>query len=486
MHITLDEDHAEVCAVFNVPIPGWLPATAAFGDDKTPQPSGIAYALHATAKFHEVEDASSSRLLGNIRSAVKPSQKSKAVVAEKVPICVTRYITPPARGYDEEGSAGGIPVHTLSIDSLPDPRFSKVPEAVFRSLKMVAVVPQFVSAKDETVTVGIRMKCEDAHMRKRVRILGFTGDVVQMEKYRSVLPLPSPTRYLHFSSSHTPLPNYTATFPIPPPSQQPPNRPLKSPHPANTLRDMGLMRLSSTARPEVRREYNLTPPESTRIFRPNGQEGIPLHEYNIRMDIEIPVAKVMFDNRGKNIRKMSGAGPQLAVKHEVRVNVEVGYEGSRMKASDSVEVVLPIEFVNIASPPPSASSYYSHHPHIPRSMPIQRQQPARPASRTPSLSSSGGSSSSHFSAPHTPYRDPAPRPLPAYSQLYYENGDRRDELMGTLPVYKEDEDPARVLMRGGPGRPSYGTRAPSRTGYDTETQAAAGGRRYSTQRSSRY
>ncbi|KIJ35767.1 hypothetical protein M422DRAFT_51378 [Sphaerobolus stellatus SS14] len=241
---------------FNLVIPGWLPATDVFGDDNDPRHSaGTSYALHATAVVSEVDGASSSsRALGKIRSAVKTKSKPQAVVAQKVPIYVSRYASYPTQEYDadEDPSSPVFPSARYSVQAQPDTK-ANIPESILRSLQMTAILPQKISMDDNTIPFTLRIKSNvEEKIRRRLRIIGMETDIKQMERYTTA-----------------PTGSYVRSFPVPPPSHQPPSVPLRAPHPASTLRDMGLMKPATPEAKHVIREHSLFPHHAAKTAAPS-------------------------------------------------------------------------------------------------------------------------------------------------------------------------------------------------------------------------
>lgn len=183
IHISADDDSAEWRIVFNLAIPGWLPATADFGDDPQQLPSGVNYALHAIAHF----TSGSER-----RSVVRSSSKEKVIKAEMTPICITRFASYPSQDYDaeDEPRSPAFPTTSFAVQARPDPKSStSIPEPILRSLQMTAQLPICTSIDDETTPLTVRMKSNipDAATRRRICVIGFEADIVQLERYKYVL-----------------------------------------------------------------------------------------------------------------------------------------------------------------------------------------------------------------------------------------------------------------------------------------------------------
>jgi hypothetical protein len=202
VHISADEDSAEWRVVFDVAVPGWLPATSIFGDDDE-EAAGVSYALYARARFlsasPDLDDAlsaaastSSTSVWNNLCSVVRLGPgRPKAVHAEKVPICLTRYVSPPSHLYDaEDASTPAFSRAAYSIQAIPDSASGEAPSTnipadILRSVQLHAIVPSRTSVEDDSVPLALRLRSrsEDEDTRNRLKVLGFEADVVQVEKY---------------------------------------------------------------------------------------------------------------------------------------------------------------------------------------------------------------------------------------------------------------------------------------------------------------
>lgn len=94
--VTSEEDEAcdKPCTwnvVFNLTVPGWLPATDAFGQYSFTGAAGTRYALHAVAKFQTPSSAASTSWLSVLCLPLRfTSQTAKA---PKVPITLNRFMS---------------------------------------------------------------------------------------------------------------------------------------------------------------------------------------------------------------------------------------------------------------------------------------------------------------------------------------------------------------------------------------------------------
>ncbi|KAF8511115.1 hypothetical protein BU17DRAFT_54790 [Hysterangium stoloniferum] len=450
VHISSDEDSAEWRVVFNIAVPGWLPATCAFGDEAENQPAGVNYALFARAKFLSANDleetgpaasTSSSSVWNNLCSVMRfGASRHRVIHAEKCPICVTRYVSPPTQSYeDEDVLVSAFPSATYSIQAVPESGpATNIPADVLRSVQLHAILPTKVSAEDDTVPLAIRLRSRsnDSEIRNRLKVHGFEADVIQLEKYYT-----------------SPCPSYTARFPLPPVAQQPPMRELKAPHPVGALFDLGLI-LSPLPNRKIIHERSLVPSDANRIFKAHGtdgsEDGVRFEESWIRMGVDVPVFADLHERAGKRVATSS---PLFAVAHEMRVRVTIGYEDPDKdeQVFDELAFTVPLEFVHVTPETlsPAASTFFpvlvNMHSQAPSTASLPLPHPPMTISRTPLRSRSVASLRAETGACHAspfPSRPstPFPPPLPAYNQLYYENGDRKDDILGALPVYRQKEE----------------------------------------------
>jgi hypothetical protein len=195
-------------------------------------------------------------------------------------------------------------------------------------------------------------------------------------------------------------------FPLPPPTQQPPSIPLLNPHPYESLYDMGLVMpgpRSLTATTVVERA--LVPDGGVIHYRPmDGEVGIPLDGRWSKMDVSVPLSGCA---EGKMMTASSS--PFHSVVHEIRLAISVSYheEGEEVK-KEMLYCEFPLRFTHTGS---STSSSHSS---------------TLTTTATPLYTN------------HSPTHSVFDLKLPAYSQLFHENGDRKedDDDGCFLPAYK--------------------------------------------------
>ncbi|KAF8590064.1 hypothetical protein K439DRAFT_1628275 [Ramaria rubella] len=447
VHIAADEERAEWRVVFDIAVPGWLPATSIFGDDEEHGAAGVHYALYARARFLSVgsefeettsasPSTSTSSVWNSLCSVVRlGSSRPKSIHAEKVPILLTRYVSPPSNVRDAEDAS--FPHAIFAIQAIPEPESpspTNIPADILRCIQLHAAVPSRVSVHDDSVPLVLRLRSrsEDAESISNLKILGFESEVIQVEQYHT-----------------SPSSSYTARYPLPPVAQQPPRKPLKTTHPVGSLFELGLVG-AAPPHQHIVRERSILPSGASKLFRVRNADaaegGVPFEEGWVRMEASVPVSPGLEDSNGKG-KRVAGQSPFLHVKHEMRVRVTVVYEqpGCTVQ-SDDLGFSVPLEFVLVTPPAPSprAPTFFpalAHvHSHSTTSLPVPHP-PMDSSRRAPSRAHSLASLCSSASTSSMPSPSlPTPPPLPAYNQLFHENGDRKYDIHSELPVYREKED----------------------------------------------
>lgn len=167
--------------VFNLPIPGWLPATSKFGTEEV----GTHYALYATAKFINLDDAQSSSW--SFTSLCSPFRsRAKSVHAEK-PIEIRRFIAPPSVESSPSPSVTFL-VNTASSSPKRSSNKPRIPSNILSKIQVLASVPDHVDIAEDTVPLTLRLRTKDLPEAecKRLQVAEFTVDIMQREKYKYV------------------------------------------------------------------------------------------------------------------------------------------------------------------------------------------------------------------------------------------------------------------------------------------------------------
>ncbi|TDL25017.1 hypothetical protein BD410DRAFT_73598 [Rickenella mellea] len=408
--------------VFDLPIPGWLPASSIYGSDAY-GPTGTRYALFATAKFVSVDDGH-KRTWSLANLCLPFSSRTKVIQATKHEITVNRFKLPPG---PLPSAASLFPVTPYAVkahvhqhnDTSNDS--SRISPDILSKIDVLASVPESLSLDEACVPFTLRLRAdglEEEH-QKRLRLTDFYVDVNQLEKY-----------------STSPSEAYSASFPLPPALSQPPVKELRNAHEMKALYEMCLI---GPARPfqTTRHTFSIVPSDHSGHYTlANGglnfvTDDTP--EVNARtwlkMDVNIPIEHVQpgvdRDWEAKHGRvkahRATEVGPLLSVRHEMQVVLACAYdraEESLEPLTEHLTFVLPLHFV--AVPPTLPTPAHSRAP--------SAASLRCPPSPTPSSSCS---SASHAMPPVLPYAVL----LPAYSQLFHPNGDRKIDYSVPLPVY---------------------------------------------------
>lgn len=212
---------------------------------------------------------------------------------------------------------------------------------------------------------------------------------------------------------------YKSAFPVPRTASQPPNAPLLNPHPLQAFYELGLG-LDPISHHTTSHAFSLLAPTSsgefslggdTRVFaRPAGSAtaaAAALRAYTV--EACLPFAHGG-DAKGACPRRLRATadGPHLAVRHRLRVALLYSWAGG---APARLAFSIPLVFV--------------HTPPAPRAGGAQAE-----AEGDARRASAESLASSARSAPYAP----GARAPPAYSQLFWANGDRRVE--DGLPRYE--------------------------------------------------
>lgn len=226
-------------------------------------------------------------------------------------------------------------------------------------------------------------------------------------------------------------------YPVPSQKEQPLNKPLLSPNPVHTIYDLGLATYPNVHR-TLNRTFSLLPEDCSNRYilsgncyvSANDEEGSNQTTW-FSVQANVPFSTTAENSNGdsyswnfaKRLRE-SGQSPLFGVTHKLFISmmctwdITDGEEPERIQ--ERVQFQVPLHFARVApiSPPSSRSS--------------------SPSNSSSSCSSSP--SSFEHPLPSLPYA----QPLPAYSQLFESNGDRKIDYSVPLPLYtprlpKEEE-----------------------------------------------
>ena len=188
------EDSDRPCTwnvLFNLTIPGWLPATSTFGD-VLEEDAGTRYALFATAKFLTLEHSPDKIWsISTLCSAFRP--RTRTVHAQKCAVVLRRLMNAPSVPFSSTSSfpMSNYPVCTKPEHANTTCNASSILPEILAKVKVVVSAPDYLSVDETSVPFVIRLRA--ANMKDaeclRLRVIGFHVDIEQMEQYRYVSSL---------------------------------------------------------------------------------------------------------------------------------------------------------------------------------------------------------------------------------------------------------------------------------------------------------
>lgn len=182
------EDSNKPCSwnvIFDIPVPGWLPTTSAYGDRNVVE-AGTRYALYATATFIYLEDGSSS-IFSSFCSPF--GCRTHTINAPRCPVTLVRFAEVPSAP-SSSSSISVFPMALFIVDAQlgKDDTETAIPPEVLKKIQVVASIPTAVTLDETSVPLILRLQGNelDTSQRERLRITDFTVDVEQTETYRCV------------------------------------------------------------------------------------------------------------------------------------------------------------------------------------------------------------------------------------------------------------------------------------------------------------
>lgn len=232
---------------------------------------------------------------------------------------------------------------------------------------------------------------------------------VPLEPYINIYSLSYRTR---------PSSDYIRRNPIPPPSQQPPHVPLRDTHPFGTVYHLGLCNYSDHEEAAAR-SFSLLPPEESGPHS-LGENNHPFLNDTpesttwYTLETTVPFLQRNVNSKsdefpGSCILRPTASSPLISIQHEVSIQLLCQYThpDSGVVAKEKLSFSVPIKFAHFASDP-------------------QQYQGFAPLPENPEMSACG---------PSLPVPEPYAHNLPAYSQLFDRNGDRKIDYSIPLPLY---------------------------------------------------
>ncbi|KAG6334769.1 hypothetical protein ID866_4321 [Astraeus odoratus] len=267
-------------------------------------------------------------------------------------------------------------------------------------MEVVASIPAAISMDDTSVPLSLRLRGKDMtdDERESLRVTGFSVDIEQVEVYRNATNEDHIYRY-----------------PILPKQCQPPNQPLRDPHPIHTLYAIGAIVAPPPSKSSTGRIFSLLPKDNggrytiggdNRVFASTGHPASGSECYVL--DVNIPITKEPYESdwAGSRMRRLTESSPLFSVRHILRVSVQCVYQDGEGQepVHQQLHFCLPLRLVHL-----SAISAECH----------------------PAWSSTDAQDKLPYI--HT---------LPAYSQLFHPNGDRKVDYSTPLPLYEPPPSPS--------------------------------------------
>ncbi|KAG6865936.1 hypothetical protein C0991_010437 [Blastosporella zonata] len=410
--------------VFDLPIPGWLPPSATYGVEE----AGVGYTLFAEARFTFVDEYSSTSF--SFSNLCSPFRSRMRTVDTRKHIQLKRLVAP----YEDANTEGDMvlqPRITYLINAKVSN--SRFPADVIESLQVIATVPEHINIEQHALPVTIRMRTQglEADKCKRLRVTSLSAKIVQKEKYRYVHTILAiqPSLDLHIFRTR-PCEDYHRRYPLPSSRQQPPNLPLRDPHPMGSVYESGIGAYVGWD-DHVSREFSLLPHDEPG-FQSLGDNNYPFSKDAdtppeqltwYTLDTSIPFVHQAPDDRtvqwgGSPIIRPSVISPLVNVLHETAIEITCAYSlpDTEEVVTERLAFVLPLCF-NFFAPDPRAHRSITpqpvHSAHTPSDSPVPSLPPTKP----------------YMSS------------LPAYSQLFDHNGDRKIDYTVPLPLYTPQASP---------------------------------------------
>ncbi|KAJ7172248.1 hypothetical protein C8R46DRAFT_894584 [Mycena filopes] len=391
------EDTEEPCRwniVFDLPIPGWLPASHEFSAAGVG--ASTQYFLHAVVKFLVIDEQratpwSFSTLCSPFRSRAQSIQTRKTIT-------LRRFVEPPT---DEP-----TPVEPVNY-LLSGPKLSKgapIPAEILSKIQVLASVPKHVDVCDSHLPFTLRLRTkglEDEHC-KRLQVTEFRVELAQEETFRRM----------------TDASVYRTQYPLLPSADcQPPIKPLLKAHHMCDMYKLGLFLTPSASTSSATCSSTLLPGGETGIYHLTGDRAIFAQDVGnetatwYTMETTIPFVHDLEAQEGSpassNLRP-SVTSPIYGVSHSLKLSVRCEYQmpdGGELAVAE-LSFAVPLTFGRIAPPLP------------PRDI--------LPALYTAMRLTDG-------TYPSMPELLPCAN-LPAYSQLFDSRGNRKVDAT-PLPLY---------------------------------------------------
>ena len=362
---------------FNLPVPGWLPPTCSttFGGVLHEEPE-VSYRLTAKATYRDMRPGSSKSL----RSIVSGTQTATSPAAT---VKLNRFTLPPSPHNLTTSEFSKFPFHSVEYSGSVKGSSSQVPTDVLSKLRLLAYLPEHIPMDSETFPLYLRLRPEGltADERKRLRLPKFSITATQTEVSRyvsvTVLVLDEHRLTCAFVSRAAMSSKYAAKWPVPPPSEQPPKKALRTRRSDLREFECGLL-LSGPPRPIASSTYSILPRDFPSHFNLHDAEdnagGFTDAAFDepgtcVQMRLDVPFRDVLVDEKhlehydDSALPKLrpTERGPILTVGHTLDIALMCTYDLSEDEgadpdlATDELRLTLPLSFVRLPKRNPQLS-----------------------------------------------------------------------------------------------------------------------------------
>lgn len=420
---------ADFNAAFSLPVPGWLPATTQLGYNSD---FGVKYTLFVDVSYYTLseEGASASSGLSFLRFCSPFFTRTRFAAAE-TGVVLRRFMTeatPRLRTFNIPPVIPAVAdVSTSALDDLAS------------KIQVFATLPECVSTQASSFPCSLRISAKQLDMadREKLKITMLNMNVFQVEKCR-----------------YAPSIDYRTHYPLPHEAHQPPFLPLRRPHNISLMTEIGMgspyVLDASTSRtisllPENVSSRTLLN-EHLHFLHENADEsnttsGVVPGDASYVIEAVIPFSSIgrtsapsskeAFDQdqwAGPMNLRPSAAMPLYTVRHELEVALQCTYAGE--EGEKWVYFVVPVKF---AAPAPEACELVDDRD---ADIASGEEEDGADDENAPLIGFPISSPSPRIvAAPTMAQRQPRAVALPAYSQLFHTNGDRRIDYSVPLPLY---------------------------------------------------
>ena len=168
--------------MFDLPIPGWLPASDSYGDCRQGF-SGTQYTLHATLNYTNLEETCGPSWLSSICTPF--SLKTKVVHAEAFKVLVNRFAFPPP-----SASASYPPTfYSIALEdraSHPGANSNPILTDIISKIELLASVPEHISVDEHkfSFVLCIRAPSLSESEASKLCVTHVSLEPQQIEQYR--------------------------------------------------------------------------------------------------------------------------------------------------------------------------------------------------------------------------------------------------------------------------------------------------------------